>query len=125
VVAGGLLGALAGLVLPVALAGVTVAVAQPKGDARQGEALYRERCVLCHGSQGEGWDWSKKIAAPPVPVPDLARVVPERSDRYLFEVIRDGGEAVGRTRLMPGFGFQLSDQEVWHLVAYMRRLGKP
>jgi mono/diheme cytochrome c family protein len=124
-VAAGRLGGVAGLVLSIALGGATAAVAQPKGDARQGEALYRERCVLCHGNQGEGWDWSKKIAAPPVPVPDLARVVPERSDRYLFEVIRDGGEAVGRTRLMPGFGFQLSDQEVWDLVAYMRRLGKP
>jgi len=27
---------------------------------------------------------------------------------------------VGQTRFMPPFGFQLSDQEVWDLVAYMR-----
>jgi mono/diheme cytochrome c family protein len=96
--------------------------AQPRGDARRGRELYQEKCMLCHGSQGEGWDWSKKVAKPPVPVPDLATVTPGRSDKFLFDVVREGGEAVGQTRFMPPFGFQLSDQEVWDLVAYMRAL---
>jgi mono/diheme cytochrome c family protein len=83
-----------------------------------------EKCVLCHGSQGEGWDWTKKVAQPPVPVPNLAKVAPERSDQFLFDVVKDGGEAVGKTRFMPPFGFQLSDQEVWDIVAYLRMLGR-
>lgn len=99
--------------------------AQPRGNPDRGETLYRERCVLCHGDRGAGWDWTVKLARPPVPVPDLAEVVPERSDQYLFDVIRDGGEAVGRTRFMPPFGFQLSDEEVWDLVAYLRMLRRP
>jgi mono/diheme cytochrome c family protein len=96
--------------------------AQPRGDARRGAALYEEKCALCHGGQGEGWDWSKKVARPPVPVPDLGSVVRERDDGYLFSVVKEGGEAVGRSRFMPPFGFQLTDDEVWHLVAYMRTL---
>ncbi len=104
------------LLIPLGLA------AQPRGNPRHGEALYREKCVLCHGGQGEGWDWTKKVVQPPVPVPDLAQVVPGRDDDYLFAIVRDGGEAVGRTRFMPAFGFQLSDQEVWDLVAYLRTL---
>lgn len=80
--------------------------------------------MLCHGAQGEGWDWSKKVAKPPVPVPDLAEVAPERSDQYLFDVVKEGGEAVGMTRFMPPFGFQLTDAQVWDLVAYMRSLTK-
>lgn len=99
------------------------ALAQPRGEARNGFELYREKCVLCHGSQGEGWDWTQKVAKPPVPVPDLAQVVPQHSDQFLFDVVKEGGEAVGKTRFMPPFGFQLSDQEVWDLVAYMRSLG--
>jgi mono/diheme cytochrome c family protein len=95
-----------------------------RGDADRGVALYRERCMLCHGGQGEGWDWSKKVEKPPVPVPDLAQVAPERSDQYLFDVVKEGGEAVGKTRFMPPFGFQLTDAEVWDLVAYMRSLAK-
>jgi mono/diheme cytochrome c family protein len=40
----------------------------------------------------------------------------------LFDIVQGGGEAVGKTRLMPSFGFQLSDEQVWHIVAYMRTL---
>jgi mono/diheme cytochrome c family protein len=111
-----------GILLVLALLVPVVAAPQSKGDRRQGEALYQEKCVLCHGGAGQGWDWSKKVEQPPVPVPDLATVVPERDDAFLFSVVRDGGEAVGQTRFMPPFGFQLSDQEVWDLVAYMRSL---
>jgi mono/diheme cytochrome c family protein len=96
--------------------------AQPRGNAEKGQDLYLEKCVLCHGSQGEGWDWSKK-AKPPIPVPDLAKAAPERSNQYLFDVIKDGGEAIGGTKFMPPFGFQLSDQDVWDIVAYIRSLG--
>ena len=108
------------LVLPLAFS----LFAQMRGDARKGQDLYLEKCALCHGSQGEGWDWTKKVATPPIPVPDLAKVAPQQSDQYLFEVVKSGGEAVGKTRFMPPFGFQLSDQEVWDLVAYMRMLGR-
>lgn len=98
------------------------AFAQAKGDVNKGRELYTEKCVLCHGSRGEGWDWSKRVANPPIPVPDLAKVTPEQSDQFLFDVVKGGGEAVGKTRFMPAFGFQLNDQEVWDLVAYMRSL---
>ena len=99
-------------------------LAQPRGDANKGRELYMEKCVLCHGAAGAGWDWAKKVAEPPVPVPDLAQVAPERSDQFLFDVVKSGGEAVGKTRFMPPFAFQLSDREVWDLVAFMRSLGK-
>jgi mono/diheme cytochrome c family protein len=116
----------ASLLVLAALLGVVSAAAQSKGNPRQGQALYEEKCVLCHGGAGQGWDWSKKVEKPPVPVPDLSTVVPARDDAFLFSVVRDGGEAVGKSRFMPPFGFQLSDQEVWDLVAYMRSLkGKP
>lgn len=109
------------LVLLLALAAGSVE-AGPKGDPAYGRELYMEKCVLCHGGKGEGWDWAKKVAKPPIPVPDLAQVVPELPDQYLFDVVKGGGEAVGKTRFMPAFGFQLSDKEVWDLVAYLRSL---
>ena len=107
-----------------ALMAALPASAQSPGNPRLGETLYQEKCVLCHGGAGQGWDWSKKVYTPPVPVPYLATVFPRRGNAFLFSVVRDGGEAVGQTRFMPPFGFQLSDQEVWHLVAYMRSLKK-
>lgn len=97
-------------------------LAQLKGNAQKGRNLYLEKCVLCHGSQGEGWDWSKK-AKPPIPVPDLAKTAPEQPNEYLFDIVKGGGEAVGKTRFMPPFGFDLSDQDVWDIVTYIRSLG--
>ena len=106
------------------LVGPIALTAQTKGDSKRGEDFYVEKCVLCHGSHGQGWDWSKRVEKPPLPIPDLTKVVPKRSDQYLFDIVKGGGEAVGKTRLMPPFGFQLNDGEVWDIVAYMRTLGK-
>lgn len=99
-----------------------VSMGDPFANVENGEELYRERCVLCHGDHGQGWDWSKKVARPPVPVPDLAEVVPQRSEEYLLRVIREGGEAVGLTRFMPGFGFNMDEKDLRDVVAYLRSL---
>ncbi len=110
-----------------ALAGVAVTALWPHlagaaGDPARGRTLYLERCALCHGDRGQGWDWGRKVETPPVPVPDLAQAGPQRSDAFLFDIVKHGGEAVGRTRFMPPFGFQLSDADVWDVVAYVRSL---
>jgi len=97
--------------------------AQLTGDPKKGEETYVEKCTLCHGAQGAGWDWSKKVEQPPIPVPDLAKTAPGQSDQFLFDIIKGGGEAVGKTRLMPPFSFLLSDKEIWDVVAYIRTLG--
>ena len=100
---------------------VTVA-AESLGNAVRGEELYQERCVLCHGAAGQGWDWQQKVARPPVPVPDLSQIVLQRSNVELLLVIRDGGEAVGLTRFMPAFGFNMTQQDLRDVVAYLRTL---
>jgi mono/diheme cytochrome c family protein len=96
--------------------------AETAGDIANGKAIYVERCVLCHGAAGHGWDWDQKAMRPPVAVPNLVEVVPQRSDVYLRRVIRDGGEAVGLTRFMPAFGFNMSEQELRDVVVYLRSL---
>ena len=48
-----------------------------------GEKIYVEKCILCHGKNGSGWDWGKKVVKPPVPVADLKTILPDRSDDYL------------------------------------------
>ena len=87
-----------------------------------GRQIYEERCALCHGLQGKGWDWRTKAEKPPIPVPNLVKVVPDRSDAYLFKIIKFGGSSVGLTSFMPAFGFNMEDQQVWDLVAYLRTL---
>lgn len=45
-----------------------------------------------------------------------------RTAEQLFEVIKKGGGAQGLSSAMPGFGGQLSDDQVWDTVAYIRTL---
>jgi len=102
------------------------ALATAQGDAARGEALYVEYCLQCHGAQGEGWGWGDKTAPPPVPIPDLsdAQRMWQLSDQYLFEIIKEGGEAVGRTRFMPAAERVMSDEAIWDVIAYLRSLSR-
>lgn len=45
-----------------------------------------------------------------------------RTAEQLFEVIKKGGGSQGLSSAMPGFGGQLSDEQVWDTVAYVRTL---
>lgn len=101
-------------------------LAAEKGDPKHGQVLYVEYCLQCHGGHGEGWGWGRKISPPPVPVPDLSNPdhMTQLSDQYLFDIIKDGGEAVGKTRFMPPAGRVLSDEEIWDVVAYLRSLSQ-
>jgi len=95
-----------------------------KGDPEKGRQLYGEYCLQCHGGKGGGWGWSKKVPPPPVPIPDLSNpdLMKQLSDQYLFDVIKGGGEAVGKTRLMPPAERVMSDQEIWDVIAFLRSL---
>lgn len=107
------------------LAAVVVpAAAASKGDPEKGRQLYVEYCLQCHGGAGEGWGWSKKIPPPPIPIPDLSNpeLMKQLSDQDLFDVIKGGGEAVGKTRLMPPADRVMTDREIWDVVAFLRSL---
>jgi len=108
-----------GLVLALSLLPVSAMASDP---VALGKDLYVERCVLCHGSRGHGWEWTQKVVRPPVKVPDLVETVPTRDDRFLRSVILDGGEAVGQSRLMPAFRFRMTDDEADALVRYLRSI---
>lgn len=47
------------------------------------------------------------------------------TDDHLFKVIKEGGVAVGKSQLMPPWGGQLKDPEIWDVVAYIRTLAVP
>ncbi len=116
------------LPLPVlAIVAVSVpALAAEEGDPKLGRELYVEYCLQCHGGRGEGWGWAKKIPPPPVPIPDLSNqeLMIRLSNQYLFDIIKGGGEAVGKTRLMPPAGRVMSDEAIWDVIAYLRSLSQ-
>jgi mono/diheme cytochrome c family protein len=79
-----------------------------------GQPVYTSTCVGCHGVGGLG-DGPAGIGLPKVPA-DLFVHVPLHSDTILYEFIRDGISQSG----MPGQDGVLTEDEMWHLVNYLR-----
>jgi mono/diheme cytochrome c family protein len=84
-----------------------------------GLALFRTHCVACHGAPGVDPTEGGASLNPPAPGLTLARVQ-ARSDGELKWIVSNGIRMTG----MPAFGTSRSDEDVWQLVAALRRLPK-
>jgi predicted CXXCH cytochrome family protein len=86
-------------------------------DVAAGKELYREKCETCHAYDGSG---RTPIGSNEFPrVPTLRSVaIATTSDGEIFYHIRNGIRNTG----MPAW--DLPDQKIWQLVAYIRNLPK-
>jgi mono/diheme cytochrome c family protein len=93
---------------------------RPLTDERiaHGRALYRERCVACHGERGRG-DGAAGVGLDPRPA-DLVLHVPQHTEGELFYMISRGmpGSA------MPAWRDVLGERDRWDLVRYLFVLGE-
>jgi len=90
----------------------------PTDDASvaRGDSLFRKLCVPCHGRSMAG---DGPVAAQFMPPPDLlGQQTRDRKDGYIYSYIRHGGV------VMPSYGFQVSAEEAWHLVNFIRHQQK-
>ncbi|PIL19213.1 hypothetical protein P775_15610 [Puniceibacterium antarcticum] len=98
-------------------------------DVAQGEDLYIENCAACHGANLEGQpDWRSPGPNGVLPAPphDETGHTWHHRDGVLFDYTKLGGDAtlalqgVVFQSGMPGFGDQLSDAEIWNIIAYIK-----
>jgi len=77
-------------------------------------ALFAANCASCHGDTGAGdGPLADSLPAPPA---NFTIHVPFHPDGVLYAWITDGIRGTG----MPGWSPQLSDQERWDLVNFLR-----
>lgn len=90
-----------------------------RGDAAKGAQLHGQYCAECHGASGKGDVIVMHMDTPPRDQSDPAymKTLP---DSFLYLAVCKGGEAVGRSFIMPAWGDLLSDQEIKDLVARIR-----
>ncbi len=99
-----------------------VLMAQAKGDANAGKVKYETLCAGCHGSGGRG-DGPAAGALNPKPANlSDAAYYQTVSDKYLFEIIKEGGSKVKKSPLMPAWRGALNDKEILNVIAYLRSL---
>jgi len=79
-----------------------------------GEAIYKNNCMMCHGADGKGF--------PALKTPDFTDPKWQSStkDKQIGEVIKNGK----RGTAMVAFGNKLNDQEISAVIVYIRSLKK-
>ncbi len=113
---------IAGLVAVVGLnVSLSADAATPKGDPTKGKATFIEKCAPCHGQQGKG-DGPAGAALNPKPRNQSdAKYMSTLTDEHIFKAIKDGGASVGKSPAMPAWGSVLSNDDIWNVIAYVRK----
>jgi mono/diheme cytochrome c family protein len=103
---------------------LAVGAALAKGDPAKGKASFDQICASCHGTAGKG-DGPAAAALNPKPR-DLSDkgYVNGLKDDYIKKIITQGGQAVGKSPLMPPLGGALKDDDIENVIAFVRSLGK-
>jgi mono/diheme cytochrome c family protein len=82
----------------------------------RGHQRFNIYCAPCHGQTGEGNGITKKIGAMPVVASLHDKRIVEMPDGELFNIVTHG------KNLMGGYGPQISVEDRWAIIAYLRAL---
>jgi cytochrome c oxidase cbb3-type subunit 3 len=99
-----------------------------KGEAKTGKGLYDKNCVRCHGKDGSGegpgtgvtMSRERSFMVMPAALNNTG-FQKSASDAMIRDIVLKGRKTGG----MPSFKSKLSDQEIEHVIAYVRTLKPP
>jgi mono/diheme cytochrome c family protein len=83
----------------------------------EGATEYERRCAFCHGGAKSRISPMRDRFNPPVP--QLINRVPHDDEAWLFWVTKHGVRMTG----MPTWSGVLSDDQIWEVVAFIKRSG--
>ena len=81
----------------------------------EGRQIYVQNCASCHGISGRG-DGPAGIMLRPRPADFRAHMAAGHTDPQLYGWVREGVDGTA----MPAFGDKLSEEEIWHVVNFIR-----
>lgn len=87
----------------------------------RGGIVYNNYCILCHGVKADGNGRAAKIYNPKPA--DL--VNSDKNDEYKHLIIRNGGAALGRSKFMPPWREELTEEQLNDVVTYLRAIQTP
>ena len=85
---------------------------------KRGEAVFKHNCIQCHGVKGNGKGPAAHLYNPP----PANLTTSDKNDMYKEMIITLGGEAMGRSKVMPSWKKELSSQEIQDVVQYINSL---
>ncbi|HEX6292255.1 MAG TPA: CopD family protein [Herpetosiphonaceae bacterium] len=84
-----------------------------------GRQIYQQNCVSCHGETGRG-DGPAARSLPGLPADFTQQHFVTHTDAEIFGWIKSGKPGT----VMPAFGEDLSDEQIWQVVTHIRELSK-
>jgi mono/diheme cytochrome c family protein len=94
--------------------------AGPAAAQESAPALFEGLCAVCHGLGGKG-DGPSAAGLHPKPANFTdCRAMAKDSDQVLFRIIKEGGQSLGRSTVMPSWKDSLGDGQIMTLVKLIR-----
>lgn len=81
----------------------------------RGNLVYQNYCALCHGKEGKGDGRAARLHTPP----PFNLTLSGAPRDYIAQVVRKGGEAMGRGKGMPPWGEQLTDEQTNDVLNFL------
>ncbi|MFQ5469844.1 MAG: c-type cytochrome [Gammaproteobacteria bacterium] len=90
--------------------------------AEEAKDIYKTYCWQCHGMSGNGNGLNiRDMSVQPRDHTD-GKSMSARSDDDLIKAIKEGGQSINKSVLMPPWDGVLTDEEINSLVVYLREL---
>ncbi len=87
---------------------------------KRAKRLYKSKCKKCHGADGDGQgSAAEDIEIKPTDF-TVAGYFDEKSDGQLYWILEKGSEGTEMEAYGPGTDTNLSEEEMWKLITYIR-----
>jgi mono/diheme cytochrome c family protein len=106
-------------VVPEAAKAIANPVPATSASIVAGASLYSDNCARCHGDRGDGDGPDANMYRPPPAALSRAMRSNHMTDGEIFWKIGEG------RRPMPSFKKDLTDEQRWQLVNFLRTFAKP
>ena len=103
---------------------ISLLLLQAPLPAENTAVLFRDLCSVCHGIDGKGDGPSAQGLEPKPADFTNCQAMAKDSDVVLFKIIKGGGQSIGRSTVMPAWGYSLSDEQIRELVKFVRSFCK-
>jgi mono/diheme cytochrome c family protein len=101
---------------------LVLSASELRGEPANGKALYKKLCASCHGDKGLG-NGPAAVALNPKPSSFVEPTTAARlSPEWVYGIVKDGGLAKGKSKLMVAMAGVLTEQQLRDVSAYVLAL---
>ncbi len=92
----------------------------PEASIYRGSIVFEKYCQLCHGPAADGKGRAAKLYDPK----PANLVMSDKNRQYKELIIRNGGETMGRSKFMPPWGNELTDEQLGDVLNFLASINK-